>query len=210
MQDRREVAPFKQGPLSVLAWPHVSLSPSLLTDPETTVWTPWPFPHCLCRGWCYFCTRARAPSPGTWSQCAVGFQAGVEVGSSSPPTGTFHCRQSLGLRLGWTVVVQEPSFWVASVHRTSWIVSYEYYLLTKIYFALSVAMKRDLRPQLFSTWLVLVLNSWAPGKWRVVFGEPEEIWPWFHRCFLGKELLVGLRMWSQSCVVTVGIYLLGI
>lgn len=110
-------------------------SPSLLTDPETTIWTPWPFPHCLCRGWCYSCTPASTPSPGTWSQCAAGVQAGVEVGGSSPPTGNFPCKRSLGLRVGRPVAVPEPSLWVASVHRTSWIVSYEIISPSKIYFA---------------------------------------------------------------------------
>lgn len=181
--------------------------PQLLTDPETTIWTPWPFPCCLCGG-CYSCTPARAPSPGTWSQCAAGVQAGVEVGGSSPPTGTFHCKRSLGPRVGRAVAVQEPPFWVASVHRTSWIVSYEIICLVRFILPVS-AMKWDLRLQLCSTWLLLDRHSWAPGTWTEVSGEPEEIWP-FHRCILGKELLVGLRMWFQSCVVTVGIYLLGI
>ena len=90
-------------------------------------------PRCLCRGWCYSCARASAASRGARSQWAAGVQAAVEVGGSSPPTGTSHCRQT-GPREGREVAAQDPSFWAATICGTLWIVPYEMNLSSNIYF----------------------------------------------------------------------------
>lgn len=191
VRERREAAPFQQGPLSVLARPRVSRAPDLLTDPETTIWTPWPFPAAsveagvipapgpghppgdaepvccrstaCCWSWQLLPTHRHFPSQAE-SGLKGGQGGGCARDTKTLPFLSGKCLQD----------IRDCGLWD--------------YLPSKIFWeGLSVTMKWDLRLRLFSIWLVLGRNSPAPGMGVEVFAEPAEIGPPFHS-FLGRGL----------------------
>ena len=165
-QDAGEAAPFPLGPLPVPRRPPSSWGLDLLTQPETTAWTHWPFPAAA--------SRARSPPGGEDAEPAGG-QAGVGVGGSSPPTGASPASRA-GARVGAEAALSEPSFSEANVSRVLWIVSYEIVLTSKIEFSCQWQWGDSSDCSYFQPLVSDLESTTAAGWWDGGLGVPGEIW----------------------------------